>query len=86
MKLIPKCVQINDLWNRLERIAFVNSANYSRLVETGELGGGLQLSQIFAKVDLLLSENNSEMKKIPKKQANSNSSKTTGNITLVHFI
>ena len=86
MKLIPKCVQINDLWNRLERIAFVNSANYSRLVETGELGGGLQLSQIFAKVDLLLSENNSEKKKIPKKQANSNSSKTAGNITLVHFI
>ena len=57
-----------------------------RPVETGGAGGELQPLQIFAKVDLLLSGSYSEKKKIAKKQTSSNSSKTTGNITPVHFI
>ena len=58
-----------------------------RPVEIGrgwEGGGvGLELPQIFAKVDLLTIDNNSDKKKI---QTSSSSSKTTGNITLIHFM
>ena len=53
-------------------------------VKTGSLWR-LQLPQIFAKVDLLPIGNDSEKKKNSKKlQTTSNSSKTTGNITLAH--
>ena len=53
-------------------------------IKTGSLWR-LQLPQIFAKVDLLPIGNDSEKKKNSKKlQTTSNSSKTTGNITLAH--
>ena len=43
--------------------------------------------QVFAKVDLSPIDNDRENKKIAKKIKNSsNSSKATGNITLVHFM
>ena len=61
---------------------------YCKPVETGGAeGGGLQPPQIFAKADLLPIDNYSEKKKIARKiQTISNSSKTAGNITLVHFM
>ena len=40
--------------------------SYNRLVETGGLGGGCS-PQVFAKVDLLPIENDSEKKKVAKK-------------------
>ena len=55
----------------------------------GEKGAeGLHPPQIFAKVDLLIIDIYREKEKIAnkkKKQTRSNSSKTTGNITFVHF-
>ena len=53
----------------------------------GERGGTGGPLQIFGRADLLPADNDSEKKKIAKKiQASSNSSKTTGSISLVHFI
>ena len=50
-------------------------------------GGGWRPPQIFAKVGLLLIENDSEKTKLAKKiQTSSNSPETTGNITLVYFV
>ena len=58
-------------------------------VETRGAGGGLEPPQIFAKLDLFLIDNDNEKKKNSKKnpkQTSSNSSETTGNITLVYFM
>ena len=53
----------------------------------GEALGGTAAPKIFATVDLLLIDNDTEKKKIAKKiQASSNSSETTGNITFVYFM
>ena len=49
--------------------------------------GGAAAPQIFAKVDLLPIDNYREKKKIARKiKTTSNSSKTTGKITLIHFM
>ena len=70
---------------------FVEHPVYSQVRQKG--WGGLggphppPPSQIFAKVDLLPIDSYSEKKKLARKiQATSNYSKTTGNITLVHFM
>ena len=48
---------------------------------------GLQPREIFAKVDLLLIDTDSEKNKNNNKmQTSSNSLETSGNMTLVHFI
>ena len=57
----------------------------SRLVEPRGLGG-CSVPDFFSKIDLLQIDNDNEKKKVAKNiQIISNSSKTTGNITSVHF-
>ena len=52
------------------------------------MGEGGRSPQTFATVNLLLSDNDSEKKKIAAKkiQTSSNSSEASGNITLVYFM
>ena len=59
---------------------------FCRPAETGGRAGGLQLSHIFSKFDLLPIDNYSENKKVAKNiWTTPNSSKATRNIVLVFF-
>ena len=70
-----------------EKNIVFKSQNNLRIIKNGRNRGdwrggvGLELPQIFAKVDLLTIDNDSDKKKI---QTSSSSSKNTGNITLIH--